>query len=123
MGADASAYLKEMNPFLLNHLILMGKLRTYLADLNEQANERCRLFIQQMPTVEGVTENLKYRAQWEWVRAMNSIASRAEEIIKYLEPKIEAAIKGRSRIGTGTEQEMEQNIKSIVLKGELAYGL
>lgn len=45
------------------------------------------------------------------------------DIIKYLEPKIEAAIKGRSRIGSTAEQEMEQNIKSIVLKGELAYGL
>lgn len=45
------------------------------------------------------------------------------DIIKYLEPKIEAAIKGRSRIGTDAEQEMEQNIKSIVLKGGLAYGL
>ena len=45
------------------------------------------------------------------------------DIIKYLEPKIEAVIKGRSRIGTDIEQEMEENIKSIVLKGELAYGL
>lgn len=50
--------------------------------MNEQANEHCRLLIQQMVAVEGVTENLKHRAQWEWVRAMNSIASRVEEIIK-----------------------------------------
>lgn len=45
------------------------------------------------------------------------------DIIKYLGPKIEIAIKGRSRIGNAAEQEMEQNIKSIILKGELAYGL
>lgn len=45
------------------------------------------------------------------------------DIIKYLKPKIEAAVKGRSRIGNAAEQEMEQNIKSIVLKGGLAYGL
>lgn len=45
------------------------------------------------------------------------------DIIKYLGPKIEVVIKGRSRIGNAAEQEMEQNIKSIVLKGELAYGL
>lgn len=45
------------------------------------------------------------------------------DIIKYLKPKIEAVIRERSRIGTDTVQEMEQSIKSIVLKGGLAYGL
>ena len=45
------------------------------------------------------------------------------DIIKYLAPKIKAAIKGRSSIDLAAEQEMEENIKSIVLKGELAYGL
>ena len=76
------AYLAEANPFLLNHLILTGKLHTYLADLDEQAKERCRVLIQQMAVAEGVTEDLKRRSQWEWVRAMNSIANRAEENIK-----------------------------------------
>ncbi len=45
------------------------------------------------------------------------------DIIKYLEPKIKSVIKARSNIGVAAEQEMEENIKSIVLKGELAYGL
>lgn len=45
------------------------------------------------------------------------------DIIKYLEPKIIAAIKSRSSIGVADEQQMEESIKSIVLKGELAYGL
>ncbi|MCX4299960.1 MAG: TnpV protein [Lachnospiraceae bacterium] len=76
------AYLEETNPLLLNHLILTGKLHTYLADLDEQAKERCRVLIQQMAVAEGVTEDLKRRSQWEWVRAMNSIANRAEENIK-----------------------------------------
>lgn len=76
------AYLEETNPLLLNHLILMGKLHTYLADLDEQAKERCRVLIQQMAVAEGVAEDLKRRSQWEWVRAMNSIANRAEENIK-----------------------------------------
>ena len=40
------------------------------------------MLIQQMADVEGVTEGLKQRSQWEWVRAMNSIVSRAEEIIQ-----------------------------------------
>lgn len=76
------AYLEETNPLLLNHLILTGKLHSYLANLNEQAQDRCQLIIKQMAAAEGVTEDLKRRSQWEWIKAMNSIASRAEEIIK-----------------------------------------
>ncbi len=76
------AYLEETNPLLLNHLILTGKLHTYLADLNEQAQDRYRVIIKQMAVAEGVTEELKRRSQWEWVKAMNGIMSRAEEIIR-----------------------------------------
>ena len=76
------AYLEETNPLLLNHLILTGKLHTYLADLDEQAKERCRVLIQQMAVAEGVTEDLKRRSQWKWVKTMNSIVNRAEEVIK-----------------------------------------
>ena len=81
-GRMHRAYLEETNPLLLNHLILTGKLHTYLADLNEQAQDRCRLIIKQMAATEGVTEDLKRRSQWEWIKAMNSIVSRTEEIIK-----------------------------------------
>ncbi len=81
-GRMHRAYLEETNPLLLNHLILTGRLHTYLADLNEQAQDRCRLIIRQISAAEGVTEDLKHRSQWEWVRVMNSIVNRAEEIIK-----------------------------------------
>lgn len=81
-GRMHRAYLEETNPFLLNHLILTGKLHTYLANLNEQAQDRYRLIVRQMTGAEGVTEDLKRRSQWEWVKAMNSIANRAEEVIK-----------------------------------------
>ena len=81
-GRMHRAYLEETNPLLLNHLILTGKLHTYLADLNEQAQNRRRLIIRQMTAAEGVTEELKHQSQWEWVRAMNSIVNRAEESIK-----------------------------------------
>lgn len=81
-GRMHRAYLEESNPLLFNHLILTGRLHTYLADLDEQAQDRCRLIIRQMATAEGVTEELKRRSQWEWVRAMNSIVDRAEESIK-----------------------------------------
>ena len=75
-------YLEETNPLLLNHLILTGRLHTYLANLNEQAQNRYRLIIKQMSAAEGVTEDLKRWSQWEWVKAINSIVDRAEESIK-----------------------------------------
>ena len=52
-------YLEETSLLLLNHLILTGKLYTYLAVLNEQAQERYRLIIKQMAVTEGVTEEVK----------------------------------------------------------------
>ena len=81
-GRMHRAYLEETNPLLLNHLILMGKLHSYLADLNEQARDRYQLIVKQMAATEGVTEGLKRRSQWEWIRAMNSIVSQAEKIIR-----------------------------------------
>ena len=62
-------------------LLLSGQLWTYLADLNEQAQERLSLIAEQMQTAEGVTEGLKTADQMAWVGAMNSIRNRAEEII------------------------------------------
>ena len=74
-------YLKEHRPILFNDLILSGQLWTYLADLNEQAQERLSLIFDQMKKAEGVTEDLKAANQMVWVGAMNSIRNRAEEII------------------------------------------
>ncbi|NBI67161.1 TnpV protein [Pseudoflavonifractor sp. 60] len=82
-GRMHRTYLEETNPLLLNHLILTGRLHTYLADLNDQAQNRYRLIVQQMMEAEGVTEDLKRRSQWEWIRTMNSIVSRAEEIVQH----------------------------------------
>ena len=75
-------YLKEEHPAQYSSLILTGKLWTYLADLNEQAEERLDLIIEQMKATEGVTEELKARNQLEWVGRMNNIRNRAEEIIR-----------------------------------------
>ena len=74
-------YLKEHRPILFNDLILSGQLWTYLADLNEQTQERLSMIVEQMQQAEGVTENLKATDQMAWVGAMNSIRNRAEEII------------------------------------------
>ena len=60
-------YLEETNLLLLNHLILTGRLHTYLADLNEQAQNRYRRIVRQMIETESVTEELKNTAQMRWV--------------------------------------------------------
>ena len=56
-------YLKETNTLLLNELILTDRLHSYLADLNEQAQERLSLIVEQMKGAEGVTEELKAAEQ------------------------------------------------------------
>ena len=68
-GRMHKAFLQEHCPGQYNELLLSGNFWTYLADLNEQA-------------AEGVTEELKARNQLAWVGTMNSIRSRAEEIIR-----------------------------------------
>ena len=75
-------YIKEHNPIRFNDLCLSGELWTYLADLNEQAQSRLELVIEQMKAAEGVTEDMKAANQIAWVGAMNSIRNRAEEIVK-----------------------------------------
>lgn len=74
-------YLREVHPARLNTLILTGELWTYLADLNEQAQERLDTIMEQMKTAEGVTEELKRTHQMEWVQRCNNIHNRAEEIV------------------------------------------
>jgi len=74
-------YIREHNAIRFNDLCLSGELWTYLADLNEQAQRRLELIIEQMKVSEGVTEEMKAVNQMAWVGAMNSIRNRAEEII------------------------------------------
>ena len=81
-GRMRREYLRITNLGLLNELILSGNLWTYLADQNEQATDRLHLIIRQMAEAEGVTEAMKAENQMLWVQSMNSIRSRAEEIIK-----------------------------------------
>ena len=74
-------YLKEYHPIQYTNLVLSCKLWTYLADLNEQAQERLEGIMQQMKEAECVTETLKATDPMAWVQRMNSIRNRAEEII------------------------------------------
>jgi len=75
-------YLQEHHPIRYNQLLLSGELGSYLAKLDKQAEEQLALIIRQMQEAEGVDEALKAADQLEWVRRMNSIRNRAEEIIK-----------------------------------------
>ena len=74
-------YLRDNRPIVYNELLLFGRLHTMLADLNEQAQQRLEMIIRQMQEKEGITEALKRQDAMLWVRSMNSIRSRAEEIV------------------------------------------
>ena len=74
-------YLREYKPIQYNCLLLSGELWTYLADLNEQAQDRLERMIDRMKAVEGITEALKASDPMVWVQSMNNIRARAEEII------------------------------------------
>ncbi len=75
-------YLKEYKPIQYNCLLLSGELWTYLADLNQQAQDRLERMIDQMKVSEGITEALKASDPMAWVQRMNNIRARAEEIIR-----------------------------------------
>ena len=75
-------YLREHKPIQYNCLLLSGKLWTFLADLNEHAQDRLERMIDQMKMAEGVTEKLKAADPMAWVGAMNNIRNRAEEIVR-----------------------------------------
>lgn len=74
-------FLKTEPPILFDNLVLSGRLRTHLADLNEQAQEHLFLIIEQMMVAKGVTEDLKAADPMAWVGTMNNIRNRAEEIV------------------------------------------
>ena len=74
-------YLKEHRPVVFDQLVLSGNLWTYLADINEQAQQRLEVLIRQMKDAEGVTEKLKETNQMEWIRKRSHIQKKAEEIV------------------------------------------
>ena len=74
-------YLKECHPARFNDLVLSCQFWTYLADINEQAQNRLEVIITQMKKAESVTEELKEDNQWEWLKRMGSIYNRAEEFV------------------------------------------
>ena len=80
-GRMRRRYLKEHRPAVYSAMLLNGELHGHLAEIDEACGERMELLTQQMAKHEGVTEALKAADQMEWVRRMNSIRNRAEEIV------------------------------------------
>ena len=75
------SYLKEHRPILYANLLTSGALHRHLAEIDQACNERMASIVSDMAKQEGVTEALKAADQMEWVRRMNSIRNRAEEIV------------------------------------------
>lgn len=80
-GRMRKRYLKEHRPVLYTNLLLSGELFPHLAEIDKACEERMDLLTLQMAMHEGVTEALKAADQMTWVACMNSIRSRAEEIV------------------------------------------
>lgn len=74
-------YIRQYKRILYTHLLTSGKLNSYLADIDEQAQDLFFRLVKQMAEREGVTEQLKAENQMEWVGQMNSIQHRAAEIV------------------------------------------
>ena len=81
-GRMHRAYLEAEHPGLYERLILNGTLDRHLADAEERAKSMLERLIGQMAQMEGITEGLKAAGQMKWVQRMNSIRSRAEEIVR-----------------------------------------
>ena len=80
-GQRHRPYLKEHRRATYATLFTGGKLNSYLADIDRQAEEMFSRLVKQMAEVEGVTEQLKADNQMEWVRRMNNIRNKAMEIV------------------------------------------
>lgn len=75
-------FLREYHPIQFSQMVLSDTLFTYLADLNEQAQQRMETLISQMQNAEGITEELKAADPMVWMQRMNNIHTRAEEIVR-----------------------------------------
>ena len=80
-GSMRLRYLRVHRALLFNQLLLSGKLMKHLYSIDDACQKRLDLLILQIKAIEGVTEELKVTDQMEWVRRMNSIHNRIEEML------------------------------------------
>ena len=81
-GQRHKRYLKEHKEAVYITLLTSGRLNSYLADIEEQAQEHFERIVEQMKQAQGITEQLKAENQMEWVRRMNNIQTCAREIVE-----------------------------------------
>ena len=80
-AAARRRYLREHRDGIYTGMLLTSKLDEYLKEIGDTAQEMFDQLVEQMKKAEGVTEQLKAENQMEWVGRMNSIRSRAEEVV------------------------------------------
>ena len=80
-GMRRLAYLRQHRRPIYSGMLMTGTLNAHLEEVDRAAEEMTELLMAQMAECEGVTEQLKAEDQMAWVQAMNSIRSRAEEIV------------------------------------------
>ena len=81
-GLMRKHYLKEYKSGIYQGMVLSGKLKEHLLMVQERAESQFDSLVEQMSEREGVTEQLKEENQLLWVRKMNNIRARAEEIVR-----------------------------------------
>lgn len=82
-GRMRKRYLEQRRDGTFSALVLSGKLMEHLMEIDQAAREQMASLTRQLAAAEGVTEDLKNRDQMEWVRRMNSLRARAEEMVKH----------------------------------------
>lgn len=82
-GQRQRRYLKQNHRIRYMNLVTSGKLNSYLANIDEQAEEMFSRLVKQLAEQQGVTEQLKAKNQMLWVQEMNNIQNRVKEIINY----------------------------------------
>ena len=80
-GQRHARYLKQYHKVRYYNLLISGKLNSYLADIDEQAEELFFRLVKQMVEKQGITEQLKARDQMMWVGKMNAVRNAAIEIV------------------------------------------
>ena len=82
-GERHKRFLKNHQPSVYNEFLVSGKLQTYLAQIDRDAQEMFDLLVRQLAEQESITEQLKAEDQMEWVQCMNTIQNRATEIVNH----------------------------------------
>lgn len=80
-GQRHLCYIREHKKGLHLSLVVAGKLNSYLADIDQQAQDMYLRLVEQMAESEGITEEIKVKDQIKWVQRMNNVADRAREVV------------------------------------------